>query len=144
MECEKQGQTARKTRTEFPPMALIDWLELAPDSAVVPDFDSQAETAEVYCVPPSLPPGSSATTRRTAKEHRTQTFHDYHSGNYNEGILHQGLPLLTPLGLVDGKQDKAYRRNPDYDPQQAKHEFDDTGIDIRAKDAVGLLFRILE
>jgi hypothetical protein len=103
MECEKSRQIARKTQTELPPMAPIDWMELDPGLAVVPDFDSQVETAEVYRVPPYLPPGSSTTARCTTKEQRTQAFHDDHSGNHDKGILHQRLPLFTPLGLIDGK-----------------------------------------
>jgi hypothetical protein len=103
MKSGEPGQTARKTQIEFPPMDRADWMELAPGWAVVPDFGSQAETDDSDRVPPYLPPGSSATTRRTTKEQRTQAFHDDHSSNHNEGILHQRLPLFTPLGLIDRK-----------------------------------------
>jgi hypothetical protein len=103
MECGKSRQTARKTQTEFPPMAPADWMELAPGLAVVPDFDSQAETADFDRVPPYLPPSSSATTRRTTEEQRTQTLNHNYSSNHDKGVLHQRLPLFTPLGLVDGK-----------------------------------------
>jgi hypothetical protein len=47
-------------------MVLVNWMELAPGWAVVPDFDSQAETADGYRVPPSLPPGSTSTTANSA------------------------------------------------------------------------------
>jgi hypothetical protein len=50
-------------------MAPTDWMEWDPGWAVVPDFDSQAETADVYRVPPYLPPGSSTTASGTAEEH---------------------------------------------------------------------------
>ncbi len=50
-------------------MAPIDWMEWDPGSAVDPDFDSQAETADAYRVPPSLPPGSSTTASGTTEEH---------------------------------------------------------------------------
>jgi hypothetical protein len=103
MECEKLRQTARKTQTGFLPMAPTDWMELARGLAVVPDFDLQAETDDVCRVPPYLPSGSSTAASGTTEEHGTQTFNHHHSGNDDEGILHQGLPLLTPLGLIDGK-----------------------------------------
>jgi hypothetical protein len=69
MEYEKSRQTARKTQTEFPLMAPIDWMEWDLGWAVVPDFDSQAETADFDRVPPSLPPGSSTTASGTTEEH---------------------------------------------------------------------------
>jgi hypothetical protein len=69
MECGKLRQTARKTQIEFPLMAPIDWMEWDLGWAVAPDFDSQAETADAYRVPPYLPPGSSTTARCTTEEH---------------------------------------------------------------------------
>ncbi len=68
MECGKSRQTARKTQIESLPMAPIDWMEWDPDLAVVLDFDSQAETAEVYRVPPYLPPGSTTACRTTEEQ----------------------------------------------------------------------------
>ncbi len=50
-------------------MAPTDWLELALGLAVAPDFDLQAETADVHRVLPYLPSGSSTTASGTAEEH---------------------------------------------------------------------------
>jgi hypothetical protein len=103
MEYEKSRQTARKTQIEFPPMAPTDWMEWDLGWAVVPDFDLQAETVDAYRVPPYLPSSSSATARRTTEEQRTQAFNHHHRSDHNKSILHQRLPLFTPLGLIDGK-----------------------------------------
>jgi len=52
--------------------------------------------------------------KRRLKPSAAQTLNHNDSRDHNEGVLHQGLPLFTPLGLIDRKKDEADSGNPDH------------------------------
>ena len=75
----------------------------------------------------------STTPSGRAEKEAAESFDNHYSGNHDEGVLHQGLPLFTPLGLIDGKEDEADSGNLDHNAQQAKDEADDFAIQVFAE-----------